>query len=77
MPPTNVKELKSLMGKLSYILRFIPGLAAATRAFTLLIRKMKEFVWTNECGEAYQQVQQLVTNLPTMKAPISGILLKL
>ncbi|KAM1818645.1 hypothetical protein ACFX11_000420 [Malus domestica] len=30
MPSTNVKKLKSLMGNLSYILRFITGLVAAT-----------------------------------------------
>lgn len=31
---------------------------------------------SKECQEAYQQVQRLVTNLPTMKAPILGLPLK-
>lgn len=55
MPLINVKELKSLMGKLYYIRRFISGLAAATRAFASLLRKWKEFVQTEKCNEAYQQ----------------------
>ncbi|XP_070677876.1 uncharacterized protein [Malus domestica] len=53
------------------------GLAVATEAFAPLFRKGKKFVWIKEYGEAYQRVQQLVTNLPTMKAPVLGILLKL
>ena len=32
-PPTTHKELKSFLGKLSYIRRFIPGLAAMTSTF--------------------------------------------
>ncbi|KAM1052708.1 hypothetical protein ACFX2C_000278 [Malus domestica] len=54
MPPINVKELKSLMGKLFYIQRFISGLVAATEAFAPLLRKRKEFVYTKEYDEAYQ-----------------------
>ncbi|KAL6223173.1 hypothetical protein ACLB2K_006563 [Fragaria x ananassa] len=36
-----------------------------------------KFSWTEECKRAYEKVQQLVTKLPTMKAPIPGIPLKL
>ena len=32
-PPATVKELKSFLGKVSYIQRFIPGLASITTAF--------------------------------------------
>uniref|UniRef100_A0A2N9F794 RNA-directed DNA polymerase n=1 Tax=Fagus sylvatica TaxID=28930 RepID=A0A2N9F794_FAGSY len=49
-PPTTHKELKSFLGKLSYIRRFIPGLAA---------------------------VQNIMTKLPTVCAPISGKSLRL
>jgi hypothetical protein len=38
-PPTTHKELKSFLGKLSYIRRFIPGLAAVTSAFAPLLKK--------------------------------------
>ena len=34
-----VNELKSFLGKVSYIRRFIPGLASFTSAFTKLLRK--------------------------------------
>ena len=34
-----VNELKSFLGKVSYIQRFIPGLASITSAFTKLLKK--------------------------------------
>ena len=38
-PPTTMKELKSFLGKVSYIRRFILGLASITPTFTKLLRK--------------------------------------
>ena len=38
-PLTTVKELKSFLGKLLYIRRFILGLATLTAAFTPLLKK--------------------------------------
>ncbi|XP_021827276.1 uncharacterized protein LOC110767920 [Prunus avium] len=76
-PPKNQKELKSFMGRLSYIRRFIPGLAAVTGIFTPLLKKGKQFVWSKECQDAYRQVQQLIVKLSTMKAPTPGLPLKL
>ena len=38
-PPATVKELKSFLGKVSYIWRFIPGLASINSAFTKLLKK--------------------------------------
>ncbi|CAL8992919.1 unnamed protein product [Prunus brigantina] len=76
-PPKNPKELKSFMGRLSYIRRFIPGLAAMMSVFTPLLKKGKPYIWSQECQEAYQQVQQLITKLPTMRALVPGFPLKL
>ena len=47
-PSTSVKELKSFIGKLSYIRRFILGLAATIAPFTPLLKKGVKFRWTNE-----------------------------
>ena len=49
-PLTTVKELKSFLGKVSYIRRFILGLASITSAFTKLFRKGQSFKW----GEVQQ-----------------------
>ena len=47
-PPITVKELKSFLGKVLYIRRFIPRLASITSAFTKLLEKEQSFEW----GEA-------------------------
>ncbi|KAL6214275.1 hypothetical protein ACLB2K_013712 [Fragaria x ananassa] len=60
-PPSNQKQLKSFMGRLSYIRRFIPGLAAVIKTFAPLLKKCTKFLWTEECEKVYEKVQQLVT----------------
>uniref|UniRef100_A0A2N9ED87 RNA-directed DNA polymerase n=1 Tax=Fagus sylvatica TaxID=28930 RepID=A0A2N9ED87_FAGSY len=76
-PPTTVKELKSFLGKLSYIRRFILGLAAVTTAFTLLLNKGVKYEWTDECQQTFQQLYRVMANLPTVKAPIPSVPLAL
>ena len=44
-PPATIKELKSILGKVSYIKRFILGLASITSAFTRLLKKGQGFEW--------------------------------
>ena len=53
-PPATVKELKSFLGKVSYIKSFISGLASITLAFTKLLKKGQDFKW----GETKQIVFQ-------------------
>ncbi|KAL6178882.1 hypothetical protein ACLB2K_050399 [Fragaria x ananassa] len=42
-PPSNQKQLKSFLGRLFYIGRFIPGLAAVIKFFTPLLKKGIKF----------------------------------
>ena len=49
--PATVKELKSFLGKVSYIRRFITRLASIISAFTKLLRKVQNFEW----GETQQK----------------------
>jgi hypothetical protein len=76
-PPTTHKELKSFFGKLSYIRRFIPGLAAVTSTFAPLLKKGVPFRWSLECQQAFEKVQDIMTKLPTICAPIFGKPLRL
>ena len=56
-PPATVKELKSFLGKVSYIQRFIPRLASITSAFTKLLRKWKSFEWGEVQQTALKRLQ--------------------
>lgn len=44
-PLAPIKELKSFIGKVSYIKRFIPCLASITSSFTKLLKKGQGFEW--------------------------------
>ena len=44
-PPATIKEFKSFLRKVSYIRRFIPGLASIASAFTKLLKKGQGFKW--------------------------------
>ena len=68
--PAMVKELKSFLGKPSYIWRFILGLALITSTFTKLLRKWKSFEWGEVQQMAFKRLQQIMMNLPTVQAPI-------
>ncbi|VVA36119.1 PREDICTED: Integrase catalytic, partial [Prunus dulcis] len=52
-------------------------LATTMSVFTPLLKKGKPYEWSKKCQEAYKQVQQIITKLPTMRAPILGVPLKL
>uniref|UniRef100_A0A2N9I4R3 Integrase catalytic domain-containing protein n=2 Tax=Pentapetalae TaxID=1437201 RepID=A0A2N9I4R3_FAGSY len=76
-PPTTHKELKSFLGKLSYIRRFIPGLAAVTTTFAPLLKKGVPFRWSLECQQAFERVQEIMAKLPTLMTkshPIRSLL---
>ena len=55
-PPTTVKELKSFLGKVSYIRRFISALASITSAFTKLLRKWQNFEWGETQQTAFKRL---------------------
>jgi hypothetical protein len=75
--PTFHKELKSFLGRLSYIRRFIPGLPAVTAVFTPLMKKGVPFVWFTACQQAFEKIQAIMTKLPTVCAPVPGRPLRL
>ena len=66
------KELKSFLGRLSYIRRFIPRLAAVTAVFTPLMKKGVPFVWSAACQQVFEKIQAIMTKLPTVCAPVAG-----
>ena len=69
-PSATVKEVKSFLGKVSYIRRFIPRLASITSAFTRLLKKGQSFEWGEAQQTAFKRLQQIMMNLPTVQAPI-------
>ena len=76
-PLVTIKELKSFLRKVSYIQRFIPGLASITSAYTKLLKKGQSFEWGEAQQTAFKRLQQIMMNLPTVQASIHKRLLLL
>jgi len=54
--PTTIRELKSFLGRVSYIKRFVPGLTSVTSGLSKLLKKGVEFTWGTEQQEAFQRI---------------------
>ena len=55
-PLATVKELKSFLGKVSYIQRFIPWLASIMSAFTKLLKRGQSFEWGKVQQTAFKRL---------------------
>ena len=69
---TTVKQLKSFLRRVSYIRRFVLGLASVTSGLSKLLKKGIEFTWGTEQQEAFQRIQQIMNHLPTLQVPVRG-----
>ena len=72
-PPISIKELKSFIGKLSYIQRFILRLAVAITPITPLLKKGVKFQWSNEHQLAFCKLQEMMIGLPTVRSPTPNV----
>ena len=62
-PRKNLKELRSLQGRLTYIRRFIANLSGRCQPFTQLMKKGVSFVSDQACQEAYEDIKDISQNL--------------
>ncbi|GJZ17090.1 reverse transcriptase domain-containing protein [Tanacetum coccineum] len=70
--PTNLKQMQRLSGKLAALHRFLSK--AAEKALPCLdtlkrCTNKKDFHWTIEAEEAFQEMKKLIAELPTLTAP--------
>ena len=56
--PTTVRELKSFLGRVSYIRRFMPRLASVTSGLSKLLKKGTKFTWGTKQQEAFQRISR-------------------
>jgi hypothetical protein len=69
LPPTNITELKSFLGLVSYYRRFLPSLAEVALPLTTLTSKKVKFVWTESQQLAFSAVKKLLTEAPLLRFP--------
>jgi hypothetical protein len=70
--PTTVSKIRSFLGLAGYYQRFIEGFSKIAKPMTSLLEKGKEFKWTEECQESFDQLRSklmaaLVLIMPDLK----------
>ena len=65
-----VKQVKSFLGLANFYRRYIPRIAAISRPLTDLTRKNStEFVWAQECEDAFKEIKRLLVTALLLHPP--------
>ena len=67
--PRNVTEVRSFLGLAGYYSRFIENFSKIAGPLTNLLKKTKEFEWTPECEQSFQELKQKLTTTPVLALP--------
>ncbi|XP_021658430.2 uncharacterized protein LOC110648488 [Hevea brasiliensis] len=70
--PQTKKEVRSFLGKLKYISRFISNLTARAEPIFKLLRKNNSATWNDDCQEAFENIKNYLSNPPILVPPILG-----
>ena len=64
--PNNEKELKSFLGAIQYLSKCIDNLSAQTDSLRQLLKKDKDWLWTEENTQAFENLKQKITEKPCL-----------
>jgi len=72
--PANKTELRSLIGKINFIRRFISSLSGKIRVFSplLILKADQEFMWGKEQQLALDEIKYYLANPPVLVPPQHG-----
>ena len=73
LPPLRTqKEVRSFMGRLNYISRFISQITAKCDPIFKMLRKQNFDEWDEDYQEAFDKVKEYLTNPPVLVPPVQG-----
>ena len=75
--PTSVREVRSLLGRLNYIARFISQLSDVAKPFFKLLKKGAKVIWDSECHQAFEKIKKYLILPPVLVPPTPGVPLTL
>ena len=67
--PGDVKALRSFLGLTSYYRRFVPGFPKIANPLYALTKKNVEFVWSEKCEKAFNQLKEHLQSAPVLCYP--------
>ncbi|KAL0355605.1 UNVERIFIED_CONTAM: hypothetical protein Sradi_4007400 [Sesamum radiatum] len=71
-PPNNINEVQRLTGRIAALSRFISKSAEKGLRFFKTLRKVKNFEWTKECQQAFEDLKAYLAKLPLLVKPVPG-----
>ena len=67
--PKKVTELRSFLGLANYYRKFIKGFSKKCACLTDLLKKDRQWDWSQECREAFEKLKAVVTSDPILRLP--------
>ena len=67
--PTNLKEVRAILGLLAFYRKFIPGFGKTSEPLYNILKNDKKSVWTNECESARKELKNKLLTVPTLGYP--------
>ena len=64
--PENQKELKSFLGAIQYLSKYIENLSANTDILRQLLKKEVEWEWRTEHEDAFNRLKKKITEIPCL-----------
>ncbi|XP_019157206.1 PREDICTED: uncharacterized protein LOC109153800 [Ipomoea nil] len=71
-PPSTVKDLLWLTGRLAALSRFLSKAADKTIPFFEAMKKKEGFAWTTECQQLFEELKQYLSTPPVLSTPQEG-----
>jgi hypothetical protein len=71
VPPTNLKELQSLLCKINFVRRFISNLLQKVLPFSPLLKNKKDqkFIWSDKQQKAFDEIKRYMKEAPVLVPP--------
>jgi hypothetical protein len=68
-PPKSVHQVQSFLSLADYYRRFILNFSKISKPITELLKKDTNYVWSNDCDEAFQTLKKLLTTSSVLAQP--------
>ena len=65
-PPENTKELKSFLGAIQYMAKFLPKFSERTEKLRKLLKKNEPWNWEEEQQKDFEKIKQMLTEGPCL-----------
>ncbi|GLT29657.1 hypothetical protein SLA2020_045080 [Shorea laevis] len=71
-PSKTIKDVQRLAGRVAVLHRFISKSAEKCLPFFKALREPKNFQWTSECQQAFDELKQYLASAPLLSKPVEG-----